>query len=101
MLDIRPLQLTDIPAALLLSTQAGWNQLDADWRRLIDLWPETCIAGCEDGKLVATGTLATYGADIAWVGMILVDESCRGRGLGGAIFDAIIALADERRIKCL
>jgi GNAT superfamily N-acetyltransferase len=100
-LDIRPLKLTDIPAALRLSTQAGWNQIDADWRRLIDLWPESCLAGWHEGRLVATATLATYGKDLGWVGMVLVDEACRGRGFGGAIFDAILTKGDELGVRCL
>jgi GNAT superfamily N-acetyltransferase len=100
-LDIRPLTLADIPAALRLSTQAGWNQIDADWRRLIDLWPESCLGGWHDGQLVATATLATYGKELGWVGMVLVDEACRGRGFGGMIFDAILAKGDELGIRCL
>src|SRR5687768_6521552 len=101
MLDIRPLRVEDIPAALRLSTQAGWNQIEADWRRLIDLWPSSCLAGWDGSRLVATGTLATYGTDPGWIGMILVDEACRGRGFGGAIFDAVLRLADETGVKCL
>jgi GNAT superfamily N-acetyltransferase len=101
LLDIRPLRRDDIPGALRLSTQAGWNQIEADWQRLIDLWPESCIAGWHKGQLVATATLAIYGTDLAWVGMILVDEACRGQGFGGQIMDAIIALGDRAGIKTL
>jgi GNAT superfamily N-acetyltransferase len=101
MLDIRPLTSADIPAALRLSTQAGWNQIEADWQRLIDLWPSSCLAGWHEGRLVATGTLATYGTDLGWIGMILVDESCRGRGFGGTIFDEVMAKGEEFGVRCL
>ena len=101
MFSIRPLTITDIPAAMRLSSQAGWNQLEADWKRLLDLYPTTCLGGWERDRLVVTGTLATYGTAVGWLGMLLVDEACRGRGLGGAVFDAMLACADELGIDCL
>lgn len=101
MLSIRPLTITDIPAAMRLSSQAGWNQLEADWNRLLELFPVTCFAGWERDQLVVTGTLATYGTAVGWIGMLLVDEACRGRGLGGTVFDAMLTRADELGIECL
>jgi GNAT superfamily N-acetyltransferase len=99
-MKITPLQLPDIPAAVRLSTHAGWNQLDADWQRLLELWPDCCLAGRVDGRLVATATLARYGP-VAWVGMVLVDESHRGQGHGGAIFDAAVTLAEQSGVQSL
>ncbi len=101
MLDIRPLQHADVPGALRLSTQAGWNQLEMDWLRLLSLWPRSSLAGWDGGNLVATATLACYGDDAGWIGMILVDDSHRGHGLGGAMFRAIIELADAQGIRVL
>lgn len=99
-MHIDRLSISDIPAAVRLSTQAGWNQLDADWRRLIELWPDCCLAGRVDGRLIATATLARYG-DVAWIGMVLVDESERGKRYGSAIFDAALAVADASGVKSL
>jgi GNAT superfamily N-acetyltransferase len=101
MLSVRLLTPADLPAALRLSTQAGWNQIDADWRRMIELWPGSCLAGWHEGQLVATSTLAVYGRELGWIGLVLVDEACRGRGFGGAIFDAILNKADEQRVTRL
>jgi GNAT superfamily N-acetyltransferase len=95
---IRPLELSHVERALRLSTQAGWNQVEADWRRLIHLWPQQCLGGWLDDQLVATGTLATYPANtgpVGWVGMILVDRSHRGRGLGTAIMEAVLKTAER------
>jgi GNAT superfamily N-acetyltransferase len=100
-MQIDRLTIADLSDALRLSTQAGWNQLDADWRRLIDLWPDGCFAGRVDGRLVATATLASYVPSTAWVGMVLVDEMHRGQGFGGAIMDRVIAEADRRGIQSL
>jgi GNAT superfamily N-acetyltransferase len=85
----------DVAAALRLSTQAGWNQLEADWSRLIHLWPDACFAiRDEDGAVIATSTLASYGG-VGWVGMVLVDEPLRGRGLGRAILGAAVVTGEK------
>lgn len=99
-MQIRTLQRDDIPGALRLSTQAGWNQLAADWQRLIDVWPSLALVGKVEGQVAATATLARYG-DVAWVGMVLVDEAFRGRGFGGKIMDAIIAKGSEEGVNVL
>jgi GNAT superfamily N-acetyltransferase len=86
----------DLEAALRLSTQAGWNQLTADWRRLLDLSPEGCLAGRLDGTIVATATVASFGQDAHWIGMVLVDEAMRGRGFGSAMLTKVLELARSR-----
>ena len=101
----RPLTPGDIPGALHLSTQAGWNQLAADWNRLVTLWPETCMGGIEAGRLVVSGTLATFGAEvrppIAWIGMILVEEDQRGKGLGTAMMKLLLDAARSRQVRAV
>jgi len=51
-LRIQPLRSDDLPQALRLSTQAGWNQLIPDWQRRIDLWPGQCLGGWIDDSLI-------------------------------------------------
>jgi GNAT superfamily N-acetyltransferase len=83
----------DLPAALRLSTRAGWNQIAADWQRLLDLSPQGCLAGRLDGALAATATVASYGRNAHWIGMVLVDEALRGRGLGSTMLTRAIEFA--------
>lgn len=90
------LRASDLEDALRLSTQAGWNQLAADWERILDLSPDGCLAGRMDGRLVATATVASSGGTAQWIGMVLVDESMRGRGLGSTMFSKVIDLARSR-----
>jgi GNAT superfamily N-acetyltransferase len=90
--DVRPLRSQDLPDALRLSTQAGWNQVASDWVRILDLAPEGCLAGWLDGTLVATATVASFAKTAQWIGMVLVDESLRGRGFGSTMFTRIIEL---------
>jgi GNAT superfamily N-acetyltransferase len=84
---------TDLAAGLRLSTQAGWNQVAADWQRVVDLCPAGCLAGRLDGRLVATGSVAAIGPKIRWIGLILVDEAARGRGFGSIMMDRCLELA--------
>ncbi|XVH33137.1 GNAT family N-acetyltransferase (plasmid) [Haloferacaceae archaeon DSL9] len=86
MLEIRQLEADDLVDARRLSTQAGWNQTGADWRRLRTLCPDGCFAGTVDGTLVATTTVMTYG-DSSWIGMVLVDEAHRSNGYGSRLFE--------------
>jgi GNAT superfamily N-acetyltransferase len=90
------LTAADLDGALRLSTQAGWNQTAADWKRLLDLCPDGCIAGRRGGRLVATATLASYGRDAHWIGMVLVDESERGQGFGKEILSRAIRRGLDR-----
>lgn len=89
-MQIRTLSEADVPAALALSTQAGWNQLGADWRRLRSLTPGRCYGGWVVEELVATTTVTTYETGGSWVGMVLVDEDHRRQGYGTRILDHAI-----------
>lgn len=97
-LTVDELTRADVPDAMALSTQAGWNQLPADWHRLLALAPDGCIAGRVDGELVATGTLITYGTVVGWIGMILVDRNHRRQGYGMTVFDRVLELAEEQGV---
>ncbi|WP_436925616.1 GNAT family N-acetyltransferase [Halosimplex amylolyticum] len=96
MLDIRLLTGGDVEDALALSTQAGWNQVAADWKRFLDRSPDGCFAGTVDGELVATAAVVTYGESVSWIGMVLVDEDHRGRGHGTQIFEHALEFARDR-----
>jgi hypothetical protein len=40
------------------------------------------FAACLHGRLIGTVTTVTYGVDLAWIGMMLVDADRRRRGIG-------------------
>lgn len=96
---LRKLAAPDLPAALELSEQAGWNQTADDWRMLIDLAPEGCLAIEVDGELAATTTLLCYGLRLAWIGMVLTKKSYRGRGFARRLLTRALSLADEMAIE--
>jgi GNAT superfamily N-acetyltransferase len=95
----RRLTQTDIPSAMELSAEAGWNQTAADWQLVLELAPETCYAIEVEGKLAATATLVCYGTRLAWIGMVLTTQKFRGRGFARRLLAESLAEADRRHIE--
>src|SRR5262252_4088636 len=96
---LRKLRADDLPAAFLLSAQAGWNQTEDDWRMLLDLAPRTCFAIEVDGQLAATTTLLCYGRRLAWIGMVLTKPEFQRRGFAKKLFRETLRQADEMGIE--
>jgi GNAT superfamily N-acetyltransferase len=87
------LGVADAPAGLLLSTEAHWNQNEADWRFFLT---HGCVYGVRDGKrLVASAALLPYAAGQAWISMVLVTADWRRRGLATRLIDACLRQADR------
>ena len=97
-MTIGPLRPEDVGAALALSTAEGWNQSSAEWSRMIGLEPEGCFAAREGDRVVGTVTTTTYGRDLAWIGMMIVDSAFRRRGLGAALMSRALDHLQERGI---
>lgn len=95
------LELTpaDVPAAFGLSRHVGWNQSEADWLRLLELEGNNAVGVRLGGELVATSTLMRYGDELAWIGMVIVHESQRGRGLGKAVLSRALEFAQQRPVS--
>lgn len=87
---IRLLFESDIPAAMRLKEAAGWNQTEDDWRRLLMLEPNGCFGAIRDGRLVGTTTTTTYGDELAWVGMVLVDPEYRRQGIAAKLMSVAL-----------
>ena len=95
-MEIRLLTGDDLPAAANLSEQAGWNQLETDWKRLLALCPDGCFGGWIGDTLVATSTVLSYADRLSWIGMVLVHQHHRRLGYGRRIFKRAVAHARER-----
>jgi GNAT superfamily N-acetyltransferase len=93
-IDIVELGVGDAQAGLALSTEAGWNQNEADWRFFL---AQGTVFGLRDGdRLVATAALLPYSADNAWISMVLVTPDWRRRGIATKLVDACLAAATRR-----
>lgn len=97
---IRPLAPADLAAGRRLSDQAGWNQTDADWARLLAWEPAGCLVAERAGEVIGTVTTTTHGARLAWIGMMLVDVAQRGQGVGRALLSqALDCLERDRGVE--
>ncbi|HAF23469.1 MAG TPA: hypothetical protein DCK93_11270 [Blastocatellia bacterium] len=89
-IEVRLLRDSDIPAALRLKELAQWNQTENDWLRLLHLEPSGCFCATIDGDVVATTTTTTYGHELAWIGMVLVDPGRRQLGIATKLMHVAI-----------
>ena len=81
MVDLRPMIAADVADGMRLKAEAGWNQLEADWRRFLALEGEGCFVAERHGRIVGSVTTCQFGS-IGWVAMLLVEEAHRGAGIG-------------------
>jgi GNAT superfamily N-acetyltransferase len=101
MMSFRRFEDADIPFGMALKSQAGWNQLEADWRRFLALEPTGCFVGSLDGEPAGTVTTCRFGARVGWVGMLLVEQSHRRRGLGTALLHQAIAHLRQQQVETI
>lgn len=87
-LAIVELGVDDAPAGLALSTEAHWNQNEADWQFFLS---HGIVFGVRDGDhLIATAALLPYSDGNAWISMVLVTASWQRRGLATRLVDACL-----------
>jgi GNAT superfamily N-acetyltransferase len=95
------LTAADIPAAMELSTGAGWNQTAADWAALLLHSPDACLCIECDGRIAATTTLVCYEKRLAWIGMVLTHPDYRRRGFARTLVSRAIDLAYKRDVRSI
>lgn len=79
----------DLPAIERLRTSVGWSS--HEWAlRLVLGEPGRCWVAAEGAEVVAVGSGIAFGA-IGVVGNMVVAETHRGRGLGSALLDEVLA----------
>jgi GNAT superfamily N-acetyltransferase len=89
--DLVELGVGDASAGLLLSTEANWNQNEADWRLFLS---KGTVFGVRDGmQLVATAALLPYASGNAWISMVLVTATWQRRGIATKLVDACVNAA--------
>ena len=90
----RPLAETDLGGAVALSTEAGWNQTEDDWRLMLGFGRGIGVVA-PDGRLVATAMTLPFGGRFAWIAMVLVTADWRRRGLATDLLRRCMADAGD------
>ncbi len=99
MLDIRTMRTTDLPTGLALCRFAGWNQDQKDWLRLFALAPNSVFVAESDGHPCGTASITCYGAELAWLGMVLVHPDYRRRGIANALMQRCLEYAHHAQVR--
>jgi GNAT superfamily N-acetyltransferase len=89
-----------IPLGLQLVRQAGWNQLEADWRRFLDMQPDGCFVAELDGQAVGTTVTCILGP-VAWIAMVLVEMGARRQGVATALLRHALDYLDGQGVRTI
>lgn len=68
-------------ALVALSAEAGWNQVAADWRFMLQHGSGIGMAD-EAGQWIASALALPLAPRLSWLGMVLTTKPWRGRGIG-------------------
>jgi GNAT superfamily N-acetyltransferase len=98
---IRLLLPSDISGAIGLTRAAGWNQISADWKRLLALDPEGCFTLESGGQAAATTTVVCYGRELGWLGMVLTAPQFRRRGFAELLLTRALQFAEQRHLAAV
>ncbi|RPH46828.1 MAG: N-acetyltransferase [Burkholderiales bacterium] len=105
------LEARHLGGLLALSGAAGWNQDADDWAHMLSSGRGWGLSAA-DGTLVAstvvlpygsgfgtgTGTDMSMGGGFAWISMVLVLPSCRGRGFASRLLAEALDWLDARHL---
>lgn len=91
---IRRLTVSDVTAAQPLSVEAGWNQVGADWRFMLEAGTAFGV-DLPDGRLGASALVLPVGERLRWISMVLVTADLRRKGVGTDLLRCCIAEAEQ------
>ena len=106
---VRVMREDDLPYADKLRAVAGWNQMPADWLRILRYQPDGCFVATIGGAIVGTATTTSYPHDVpssepvplAWIGMMLVHQDHRRKGIASALMQRAVEYLNATGVECI
>ena len=99
-LEILQLADSDMPFGKQLTDLEGWHRTTQDWHRLLRIDPKGMVKARLDGDDVGMAGLLVYDK-VAWIHSVIVRKEHRGEGIGRALVEACIDIAERRRAETL
>lgn len=84
----------DLPSALALVRECGWNQVEDDWRWFLargEVFKVETAAG-----LAATAAILPYPPRFGWISMVLVSQSQRRQGIATTLLRTCVDRLEQR-----
>src|SRR5215217_5940062 len=97
--EFRPMTRADIGAGLRLCRASGWDQVARDWEHFITAPSTHTTAAVRDGRLLGTAATIHYGDRFGWIGMVLVDSTAQGQGLGASLLKSALDLLRDVPVR--
>jgi GNAT superfamily N-acetyltransferase len=93
--QIQRMELSHMEGLMKLKNAEGWNQLEKDWALLIHYREAVNLVAVLDKRILGSVTALNYANAVAWIGMMLVDQEYRGRGIGKGLMLAVMDKLDH------
>lgn len=102
-LRIRSMDDNDLADGLRLKSEAGWNQVEQDWRRVLALDRAGCFVAEQAGRVVGTVVATRFptaaAETVAWIGLMLVAGDLRGQGIGRRLMERALEYCDACGVR--
>lgn len=95
-LELRAMSADDLPSAVELSMEQGWPHREEDWKLLLEAGEGIVLE--RDGRIVGSTLAWRYGEDHAALGMIIVREAERGKGLARRMMEEMLGRLEGRTV---
>lgn len=84
-----------IGAGLSLCRSNRWNQLERDWRLLLQLSAAGCRVINQEDQVIGSVSTISYQHLFSWIGMLLVDPAFQRRGVGTQLLNTALEILNE------
>lgn len=93
MTHYRNMNSADIEVGLRLCRASRWNQVRRDWELFLHRNQQGCRVAVRDERVIGTVTTVHYEQRFSWIGMVLVEASERGQGVGTQLLREAFAVS--------